>query len=139
MQIHKLQNKDCTYSNHTGQKQGQDKISTDPRFSDDNFCLDVLTVMDHLGIEQTCANFQKYDQIFNWQAMAEDIANPLRVAKCYLLWGKFHKNRWASENDRRIYNKNKPVIVYKELRGKTPEQALEKLDTRAYEFIEWWL
>ncbi len=115
------------------------KFDDDPRFADDSFVLAVLTVMEHLGIEQTCANFETYDEIFNWRAMARDIANPLRVARCYMLWGIHHKNQWKSPDDRRIYNKGEPVVVYKELRGKTPEQALEKLDGKSYEFIEWWL
>lgn len=139
MQINKLLNPACTYNGPADAEQRESADEKlDSRFEDDGFCADVLLVMEHLGLACTVENFKHYDRILNWHAVAQSIANPVHVARCYMLWGRYHKRWWRSETDRRIYKAGKPVVVYRDLHGKTAEEALAGLDTEAYEFIEWW-
>ena len=78
--------------------------------------------------------FLENDKVCNWQA----IANPVHTAVCYILWGEYHKSRWKSPDDRRVYHNGQAQMICTNLPGDTKEEALKKLDTRCYEFKEWW-
>lgn len=60
------------------------------------------------------------------------------TARCYILWGEYHKRMWRSESDHRVYHEGKAKTICVELVGNSREEALTNLDTNKYEFIEWW-
>lgn len=73
---------------------------------------------------------------------SEDLSMPhiedIYFAKCYILWGQYHKDKWSSSNDRRIYHDGKAKTISVLLKGKDRDEALSKLDSDEYEFIRWW-
>ncbi|MDD5457847.1 MAG: hypothetical protein PHF37_00415 [Phycisphaerae bacterium] len=60
------------------------------------------------------------------------------TACCYLLWGTYHRHKWKNPNDHRVYDKGQAKTICVELVGIDKKDALSKLNTNAYEFIEWW-
>lgn len=60
------------------------------------------------------------------------------TACCYLLWGTYHRSKWKSPDDRRIYDNGEAKSICVRLTGVNRQDALSKLDTNAYEFIKWW-
>lgn len=60
------------------------------------------------------------------------------TAHCYILWGTYHRSKWKSPDDRRVYHDRQAQSICVRLTGITRRDALSKLDTNAYEFIEWW-
>ncbi|WP_146662792.1 hypothetical protein [Anaerohalosphaera lusitana] len=74
------------------------------------------------------------------QAEEEVLARIMHTytARCYILWGEYHRDKWRSPIDRRVYHNNKPQTICVALTGTDREDALSKLDTDAEEFIEWW-
>lgn len=60
------------------------------------------------------------------------------TANCYILWGIYHRNKWRSPDDRRVYHNDQAKSICVSLTGANRRDALLKLDTNAYEFIEWW-
>lgn len=68
--------------------------------------------------------FLENDKVCDWQAMA----NPTFTAVCYLLWG----------SGERVIHDGTPKTICIELSGDSRQEALKKLDTRCYEFKEWW-
>lgn len=60
------------------------------------------------------------------------------IAHCYILWGIYHRAKWKSPTDRRVYHNNQAKSIGISLTGTSRKDALLKLDTNAYEFSEWW-
>lgn len=60
------------------------------------------------------------------------------TAHCYILWGTYHRSKWTSPQDRRIYHEGEAKSICISLTGVNRMEVLSKLDTNAYEFIEWW-
>jgi hypothetical protein len=60
------------------------------------------------------------------------------TALCYILWGTYHRAKWASPHDQRVYHDGLAKSICISLTGASRKDALSKLDTNAYEFIEWW-
>ena len=60
------------------------------------------------------------------------------TACCFLLWGTYHRHKWKNPNDHRVYDKGQAKTICVELVGIDKKDALSKLNTNAYEFIEWW-
>ena len=86
------------------------------------FQIAVSMVLADLGAEFTRENFQKYDGIIDWIKYAENLTNPKHFALVEIL--------------SRGYPTGKKVL--KELQGQTKAEALQKLNTRFYQFIDWW-
>lgn len=60
------------------------------------------------------------------------------IAKCYILWGPYHREMWATPTERRVYCEGKAKTICVEMEGIDRAEALSKLKTNAYEFIQWW-
>jgi hypothetical protein len=60
------------------------------------------------------------------------------TALCYILWGTYHRSKWKSPQDKRVYHDGQAHSICISLTGINRREALSKLDTNAYEFIEWW-
>ena len=60
------------------------------------------------------------------------------TASCYILWGQYHRDKWKSSDDRRVYHSGQAQTICIDLTGIDQQDALSKLNTNAYEFIQWW-
>lgn len=60
------------------------------------------------------------------------------IARCYILWGKHHQDKWKSSDDHRVYSDGQAQVIGVDLAGIDKQDAISKLDTNTYEFMEWW-
>lgn len=79
------------------------------------------------------------DSVDNQSDRVEAIETRIFTARCYILWGVFHRDKWKSASDRRVYCNGKPQTICIELKGKDRADALNNLDKQSDEFIEWWV
>ena len=122
-----------------------------PIFNRCHHCHYVATIKQHIK-EKVMKSIEVYRRKVNNREKGSDssdtcdtaIAEQPRshvhtyTACCYLLWGTYHRSKWKSPDDRRIYDNGEAKSICVRLTGVNRRAALSKLDTNAYEFIEWW-
>jgi hypothetical protein len=85
--------------------------------------FDQLKESDKERIRYEYELFLDHDTFCDWRAMAF----PTFDALCYIL----------DRRGKRVESEGVLVTVVRELEGATTQDAIKKLDTRLYEFIEW--
>ena len=100
------------------------KGNTDPRLNSEKFCQDVRLVLEYLSVENTVGNFKKYgsDFLINWEEFAHNIRHPKQTAIVEILF--------------RGDPTGKTICV--DLPGSSKTEAIKKLNTKQYIFLEWW-
>lgn len=109
-------------------RHARDKCEKDSRFSEVTFRQAVRQVLEYLGEEPTYGNFRKYDGIIDWEAFAENINHPTRIALCYILDGQGQE----------ITLKSGPVVVAREIAACSESEAAEILAKESKVFVKWW-
>ncbi len=103
-----------------------------PELKQDYLEREAILVIDG-GVDEKKAAIQAAKEI---EARCKPFEQ-IYVARCYILWGKYHRLQWKSEDDRRVYHNGRPQSICVGLRASNYQQAISKLNTDAYEFIEW--
>ena len=106
----------------------RDNRKKDTRFRDPTFRRAVRQVLKYLGEEPIWGNFRKYDGIIDWEAFAENINHPTRVALCHVLDGQGQK----------VKVEGKPVVVAREIASCSESEAAEILVKESKVFVKWW-
>jgi hypothetical protein len=104
------------------------KRQKDIRFCKPAFCRAVRQVLEYIGEEPVFGNFRKYDGIIDWEAFAENINHPTRVALCHVLNGHGQK----------VEMEGKPVVVAREIESCSESEAAEILAKESKAFVRWW-
>jgi hypothetical protein len=105
-----------------------DNRENDIRFRKPEFCQAVRRVLEHLGKKPTYGNFRKYDGVIDWEAFAEYIGHPTRVALCHVLDGQGQK----------VMVKGRPVVLAREIAACSESEAAEILGKESKLFVKWW-
>ena len=103
------------------------KRQKDIRFCKPAFCRAVRQVLEYIGEEPVFRNFRKYDGIIDWEAFAENINHPTRVALCHVLDGQGQK----------VKVEGKPVVVAWEIAACSESEAAEILTKESKVFVRW--
>ena len=106
----------------------RDNRKKDTRFRDPTFRRAVRQVLKYLSEEPILRNFRKYDGIIDWEAFAENINHPTRVALCHVLDGQGQK----------VEVEGKPVVVAREIGVCSESEAAEILAKESKVFVRWW-
>jgi len=109
-------------------RHARDKREKDSRFSEATFRQAVRQVLEYLGEEPTYGNFRKYDGIINWEAFAENIRHPTRLALCHILDGQGQE----------VTVKGTLVVVAREIAACSETEAAEILAKESKVFVKWW-
>lgn len=102
-------------------------------FAEDYLEREAILVIDG-GIDEESAAIQAAKEI---EARYRPVEHTY-TARCYILWGEYHRSWWKSSDDRRVYHNGQAQTICVDLTGFDKQDALSKLDTSAYEFMEWW-
>ena len=108
--------------------QSRDNHEKDARFCEPTFCRAVRQVLEYIGEEPVFGNFRKYDGIIDWEAFAEHIDHPTRVALCHLLDGQGQK----------VMVKGRPVVLAREIAACSESEATQILAKESKVFVKWW-
>ncbi len=93
----------------------------DLRLKSESFRRAVRLVFSYLGIENTVRNFQKWDNQIAWEEFAHNIQNPTKTARVNVLW----------------HGEKSGTTITIKLPGRTRTEAIKKIDTKRYKFVEW--
>ncbi len=103
------------------EKGGTGEQVRDKRLQKEPFRRAVRLVFKHMGIENSVRNFQKFDNQLAWQEFARNIQNPTRTARVDVLW----------------HGEESGTIITVKLLGRSRAEAIKKIDTKLYKFVEW--
>jgi hypothetical protein len=106
----------------------RDNCEKDTRFHDPAFCQAVRQVLEYIAEEPSFENFRKYDGTIDWEAFAENINHPTRVALCHVLDGQGQE----------VTVEGTPVVVAKEIAACSESEAAEILAKETKVFVKWW-
>jgi len=109
-------------------RHSRDNRKNDTRFREPAFCRAVRQVLEYLGEEPIFGNFRKYDGLIYWEAFAESINHPKKLALCHVL------DCLGQE----ITKDGKPVVVAREIEACSKSEACEILARESKRFIKWW-
>ena len=96
-------------------------FKTDLRLKSERFRRAIRLVFSYLGIENTVRNFQKWDNQIAWEEFAHNIQNPTKTARVNVLW----------------HGEKSGAVITVKLPGRTRAEAIKKIDTKRYKFVEW--
>jgi len=110
---------------HSRGDRGKDKKT---RFAELAFRRAVRQVIEYLGEEPSFENFIKYDRIVDWEAFAESMNHPTRVALCHVL----------DSQGQEVTLGGTPVVVAREIAACSESEAAEILLRESKVFVKWW-